>query len=76
MGQEGFGLTRAKLLGMPLAVKKNEPPYPFDIGMFGADAVMFYANLVPPAVPPAGLLRRDKGSGCHDHVLRPTLYFE
>jgi hypothetical protein len=50
MRQKRLDLHRPHLGRMPLAVKKNEAPYPLDIGILGPYAVVLKANPLANAI--------------------------
>jgi hypothetical protein len=42
VGQERLDLLRAEVARMALAMEQGETPYSIDIGLLGADAIVFH----------------------------------
>ena len=65
MREKCLDIASAEIRGMAFAVEQNEPARPIDIGVLGADAVMFQTDLVPQTLQQARRLRSGEGSGSH-----------
>lgn len=50
VGEEGFDLRRAHFAGVAFVVEEDEPFDPGDVGLFGADGIVFAADRISDLV--------------------------
>jgi hypothetical protein len=53
VAEEGGDFGFAHFVGMPLSMKEDEASNPIDVGLFGAQAVMLYAQVPADAIQEA-----------------------
>ncbi len=59
MREKGADFPLAHFVGMAFAVKENEAADPVDVSLFGAGAVMLYAQIAADSIEQPGLLLGD-----------------